>query len=179
LIISKLFPSIPLSNIKLTKFSNLQMGHQAAQCSVGTVNWKNIYGPEAFLLRRPVFWSEIEAAMKAKTIDFKSLEAKAKEYAEARRQGKVPGAVAAPVPPPPQQDPDLPLGWAAAKDSEGKTYYWHRETKKVQWNKPTLEGVEAAAPPAAAGPPAEVKEAEAADGEGEAVKEDEGAAMQE
>ena len=130
------------------------MGHQAAQCSVGTVNWKNMYGPEAFLSRRPVFWSEIEAAMKAKAIDFKDLEAKAKEYAEARRQGKVPGAiaaVAAPVPPPPQQDPDLPPGWAAAKDAQGKAYYWHRETKKTQWNKPTLE--ETAAPEAAAPTP--------------------------
>lgn len=116
-----------------------------------------MYGPEAFLSRRPVFWSEIEAAMKAKAIDFKDLEAKAKEYAEARRQGKVPGAIAvaaAPVPPSPQQDPDLPPGWAAAKDAQGKTYYWHRETKKTQWNKPTLE--DAAAPePAAPTPIAE------------------------
>ena len=121
-----------------------------------------MYGQEAFLLRRPVFWSEIEAAMKAKAIDFKNLEVKAKDYAEARRQGKVPGAAAAPVqPPPPLQDPDLPLGWAAAKDSEGKTYYWHRETKKVQWNKPTLEGVESA--PAVALPLAAPENVEGAD----------------
>lgn len=130
-----------------------------------------MYGQEAFLLRRPVFWSEIEAAMKARAIDFKNLEAKAKEYAEARRQGKVPGAMAAaaaaPVqPPPPRQDPDLPLGWAAAKDSEGKTYYWHRETKKVQWNKPTLEAVEAS--PAAAPPPAAATAAAAAPDDGAA-----------
>jgi hypothetical protein len=146
------------------------MGHQAAQCSVGTVNWKNMYGPEAFLLRRPVFWSEIEAAMKAKTIDFKNLEAKAKEYAEARRQGKVPGAAAAATPVVmAAQDPDLAPGWAAAKDSEGKTYYWHRETKKVQWNKPTLESAEPP-PPAAAQPETATV----------AVKvEDEAAAMQE
>lgn len=155
------------------------MGHQAAQCSVGTVNWKNMYGPEAFLLRRPVFWSEIEAAMKAKAIDFKNLEAKAKEYAAARRQGKVPGAVAvaAPVQPPlPQQDPDLPLGWAAAKDSEGKIYYWHRETKKVQWNKPTLEGTEAAA---AVAPPPAAAAAPAVDGGAAAVGGEDAMAMQE
>lgn len=31
---------------------------------------------------------------------------------------------------------DLPEGWATAKDSNGRIYYWHRETKKVQWQKP-------------------------------------------
>jgi hypothetical protein len=145
-----------------------------------------MYGPEAFVLRRPVFWSEIEAAMKAKTIDFKNLEAKAKEYAEARRQGKVPGAVAvaaAPVAVAPPQDPELLPGWAAAKDSEGKTYYWHRETKKVQWNKPTVESAEAAPAPAPAevaeAQPEAAKAAEKAETEAAEEKGDDDAAMQE
>jgi hypothetical protein len=54
--------------------------------------------------------------------------------------GAVPGATAAVSAPqalPPQDD--LPAGWAAAKDSNGKVYYWHRETKKVQWQKPQTE----------------------------------------
>jgi len=34
-------------------------------------------------------------------------------------------------------EPDLPPGWAAAKDGSGKVYYFHKETKKVQWQKPT------------------------------------------
>ena len=49
------------------------------------------------------------------------------------------GAAAVPVPQAlPAQD-DLPAGWATAKDSNGKVYYWHRETKKVQWQKPQAE----------------------------------------
>lgn len=143
-------PSPPFS------FSLLQMGHQAAQCTVGTVNWRSMYGPESFLLRRPLFWSEIQAMLKAKSINFEDLEAKAKEYAEARLSGKIPdangagaAAAAAPVPP---EEADLPPGWATAKDAEGKTYYWHRETKAVQWDKPTADG---AAPPAAAAPEAQ------------------------
>eukprot|EP00210_Caulerpa_lentillifera_P008111 g7745.t1 len=31
----------------------------------------------------------------------------------------------------------LPPGWATAKDANGRTYYWHRETKATQWDKPT------------------------------------------
>jgi len=47
--------------------------------------------------------------------------------------------------PPPQQavkkarrvvdEPDLPEGWAAA-ESNGKVYYFHKVTKKVQWKRP-------------------------------------------
>lgn len=128
------------------------MGHQAAQCTVGTVNWRNMYGAESFLLRRPIFWSEVEAAMKAKKINFTELEAKAREYAESKASMGAAGqaAAGAPAPTPPVQEADLPPGWATAKDAEGKTYYWHRETKQVQWNKPTLENGTAAAPPPAA-----------------------------
>jgi hypothetical protein len=35
------------------------------------------------------------------------------------------------------EEPDLPEGWAAAKDAQGKVYYWHKETKQVQWQRPT------------------------------------------
>lgn len=31
---------------------------------------------------------------------------------------------------------ELPVGWATAKDSNGRIYYWHKETKATQWNKP-------------------------------------------
>ena len=33
--------------------------------------------------------------------------------------------------------PPLPEGWAAAKDAQGRTYFWHKATKKVQWDRPT------------------------------------------
>lgn len=45
-------------------------------------------------------------------------------------------AVAPPAVPPPEI---LPEGWAATKDGSGKTYYWHRVTKKTQWTKPTAD----------------------------------------
>jgi hypothetical protein len=31
----------------------------------------------------------------------------------------------------------MPEGWAAAKDQQGRTYFWHKVTKKVQWDRPT------------------------------------------
>lgn len=109
---------------------------------VGTVNWRSMYPAESFLLRRPVFQSELDAVKKARTIDFDKLEKHAREYAKLKREGKIPeanGAAKSTVPP----AEDLPPGWAAAKDAQGKVYYWHKETKKVQWNKPTFikEGV--------------------------------------
>lgn len=33
--------------------------------------------------------------------------------------------------------PELPNGWATAKDAQGRVYFWHTTTKKVQWDKPT------------------------------------------
>ncbi len=39
--------------------------------------------------------------------------------------------------------PALPEGWAAAKDAQGRTYFWHKATKKVQWDRPTAESVAA------------------------------------
>jgi hypothetical protein len=123
------------------------MGHQAAQCAVGTVNWRNMYGAESFLLRPPLFWSQIEAAQRAKQINFEDLERRAREYAEGGRQRGFQkpvengGALEVPsssMPKPPQEESDLPPGWATARDAEGKVYYWHRETKAVQWHKPEV-----------------------------------------
>lgn len=33
----------------------------------------------------------------------------------------------------------LPDGWSKEKDSDGRTYYYHRATKKSQWVRPTAE----------------------------------------
>jgi hypothetical protein len=125
------------------------MGHRAAQCDVGTVDWRAMYGPEAFILRPPVFHSDIEAAKRAKQIDYAELEKKAREWAAARAAaaaapgaGATGGAAAA--------DALLP-GWAPAKDAQGRTYFWHRETKAVRWDKPLAAPAPAAAEAAAAG----------------------------
>ena len=49
---------------------------------VGTVNWRQMYGENAFRVARSVFQSDIEAAKKAKQINFAELEKRAKEYAK-------------------------------------------------------------------------------------------------
>lgn len=33
----------------------------------------------------------------------------------------------------------LPEGWGAAKDAQGRTYFWHKSTKKVQWDRPNVD----------------------------------------
>ncbi|KAG2494529.1 hypothetical protein HYH03_007296 [Edaphochlamys debaryana] len=30
----------------------------------------------------------------------------------------------------------LPAGWAVATDASGRTYFWHKKTQKVQWERP-------------------------------------------
>ena len=60
----------------------LQLGHQAAQCTVGTVNWQQMYGEDVFKLKKAVFQSDIDALKKAKEINFTELEKRAKDYAK-------------------------------------------------------------------------------------------------
>lgn len=59
-----------------------QLGHQAAQCTTGTVDWPSIYGPDVFKVRKAVFQSDIDAAKKAKQINFEDLERRARNYAK-------------------------------------------------------------------------------------------------
>lgn len=60
------------------------MGHQAANCTNGTVNWRRLYGDEAFRLKAPVYPSDEDRAKKAREVDFKALEEQAKEWAKVR-----------------------------------------------------------------------------------------------
>lgn len=157
-----------------------QLGHQAANCSTGTVNWKNMYGAKAFLIQPTIFQSDLEDIRNRKRVSMKGLEADVEQYVKKKQEGedvsrlqhefrnhvhpsRIPGmgrgniingmpvagtsgaatvggggATAVSAPQAPAQD-DLPAGWATAKDSNGKMYYWHRETKKVQWQKPQTE----------------------------------------
>jgi hypothetical protein len=159
------------------------MGHRAAQCDVGTVDWRAMYGPEAFVLRPPVFHSDLEAAKRAKQIDYVELEKKAREWAAARAAAAAapgagaPGGAAAAA-----ADALLP-GWAPTKDAQGRTYFWHRETKAVRWDKPLLHppaaapAAEGAAAPGADGAAAPAGEAAGAEG-GDAVAAEGAAPMQ-
>ena len=200
-----------------------QLGHQAAQCTTGTVNWQALYGDNVFAIAPTVYQSDLDAAKKARQVDFEELELRAKDYAKASRATGwlparrpppcmicgLPSAVcgsraaaqlhspAAAItalavlqmvaegggPPPSQQAAqqhlqqqqqqqqqggapavapaapvdeeaearkreaaaDLPEGWAVALDAQKKPYFWHKATKKVQWDKPTASDTPAAA----------------------------------
>ncbi|KAI7836689.1 hypothetical protein COHA_009465 [Chlorella ohadii] len=117
-----------------------------------------MYGENAFTIRPAVFQSDIDRAKKAKQVNFEDLERRARDYAKMRLEGPAPAqqpAAAAPAAqqPPPGDDPkkkaeeerrkeaekDLPEGWAVAFDAQKKPYFWHKQTKKVQWDKPTAD----------------------------------------
>ncbi|KAL3149148.1 hypothetical protein ABBQ32_001983 [Trebouxia sp. C0010 RCD-2024] len=142
-----------------------QVGHQAAQCTNGTINWKGIYGEDAFVLKEPLYHSDYSRIAKEKQVDLTALEARARQYAKEKCtaagmdydevvtqavvwQGAVTAAgdtaSAAPVTQDAEDKPSagdaqesLPEGWSEAKDQQQRTYYWHTKTKKVQWERPT------------------------------------------
>ena len=62
----------------------LQLGHQAAQCNIGTINWKRIFGEQAFKLRGPLYFSEIDRKLARKNVNHEELEKRAIEYAKVR-----------------------------------------------------------------------------------------------
>jgi len=143
-----------------------QVGHQAAQCTNGTINWKGIYGEEAFILKEPLYHSDYTRMAEEKKVDLQDLEARATEFAkkacstagldydevisqavvwQAPVTSGADGASAVKqdgddVKPQTAQEP-LPEGWAEAKDGQQRTYFWHTKTKKVQWERPTAQSV--------------------------------------
>ena len=60
----------------------MQVGHQAAQCTNGTINWKGIYGEDAFKLKEPLYHSDYSRIAKEKQVDLTALEARAQQYAK-------------------------------------------------------------------------------------------------
>ena len=74
----------------------MQLGHQAANCTNGTINWKQIYGDEAFRLKAPLYESDFERLRKAKQVDYEGLERRAKEYAKVRASHATPAYSAQP-----------------------------------------------------------------------------------
>eukprot|EP00891_Asterochloris_glomerata_P001885 jgi/Astpho2/1885/Aster-x0085 len=135
------------------------MGHQAAQCTNSSINWKGLYGENAFKVKGVLFPSEVYAMEAAKKVDQKDLLERATAYAKEKcaAAGLDYEAVCAGqtvfqeiVNPNPKQpvkkeikpDPGagaLPENWSEAKDAQGRVYFWHTKTKKVQWDRPTAD----------------------------------------
>lgn len=139
-----------------------QVGHQAAQCTNGTINWKGIYGDDAFKLKEPLYHSDYSRIAEDKKVDLTALEARARQYAKEKCAAagldydgvldqsvvwegsaadtnngatlKLDGDV---KPAAGDAQEPLPEGWSEAKDQQQRTYYWHTKTKKVQWERPT------------------------------------------
>ena len=174
-----------------------QLGHQAATCCNGSVDFKVVYGgPEHFLRTGTVYPSDVYAIQRRKKVS--SMDALDRDVEKWRQvdvagrtglvregmehskhvmvggmtmvggmmgrtmggmMGGMVGHPPGPHRPHPQQqppgqqpgqqqavkkarrvvdEPDLPEGWAAA-ESNGKVYYFHKVTKKVQWKRPGAE----------------------------------------
>lgn len=60
----------------------MQLGHQAANCKTGTIPWRIVFGDEAFLVRKPVFWTDVLAKREAKRVDLEKLKEVAVRYAQ-------------------------------------------------------------------------------------------------
>jgi hypothetical protein len=64
-------------------------------CPNGTVNWKAIYGEEAFILKPPVYESELRARRQRKDVNIDELEKRAQEFAKVGVMSTDRGAAAA------------------------------------------------------------------------------------
>ena len=81
------FTHVAAHSTFLTRFSlhdvcAAQLGHQAVNCTNGTINWRQIYGDEAFRLKPAIFPSDVDRAKKEKEIDVEALERQAREFAQ-------------------------------------------------------------------------------------------------
>ncbi|PSC73831.1 E3 ubiquitin-ligase Su(dx) [Micractinium conductrix] len=73
-----------------------QVGHQAANCTTGTVNWRALYGEHAFVMKPARFWSDEQKAKEAKLVNAEELEQRARDYAKMRAEGGAPPQLAPP-----------------------------------------------------------------------------------
>ena len=64
----------------MTFTASLQLGHQAINCTNGTINWKQIYGEESFKLKAPIYPSDYDAIKKAKMVDVDKFAKLAQEW---------------------------------------------------------------------------------------------------
>ena len=59
-----------------------KFGAPATQNANGTINWRALYGEEAFRLNPPLYESELQKIRASAGPDLKSIEQQAKEFAE-------------------------------------------------------------------------------------------------
>lgn len=52
------------------------------ECPNGTVNWKQIYGEDAFILRPPIYESQLREKRRMRTVDEAGLRERAEAYAK-------------------------------------------------------------------------------------------------
>lgn len=71
-----------ITQVTWNTIAGAQVGHQAAQCTNGTINWKGIYGDDAFVLKEPLYHSDYSRIAKEKQVDLTALEARAQQYAK-------------------------------------------------------------------------------------------------
>ena len=57
-----------LCQCKVRPFLLSQLGHQASVCTNGTINWKQIYGDDAFRLKQPIYESDYQKLREAKKV---------------------------------------------------------------------------------------------------------------
>lgn len=75
----------PAANFMTPRAYAMQLGHQAINCTNGTINWKQIYGEESFKLKAPVYPSEYDAYRKGKQVDAKKMKELAEEWRKVRK----------------------------------------------------------------------------------------------
>lgn len=62
----------------------LQLGHQAAVCPNGTIDWRAVYGDRAFIVTPPIYpdhWKQLTTPLK---IDVDDIGKQAESYREVR-----------------------------------------------------------------------------------------------
>jgi len=62
------------------------MGHQAANCKTGTIKFREVFGDDAFIMRRSVFSTDMAATRAARQVEYDVLSADALEYARAQAE---------------------------------------------------------------------------------------------
>jgi hypothetical protein len=75
---------LPASSMLRLAARGAQLGHQAVNCTNGTINWRQIYGDEAFKLKPAIFPSDVDRAKKEKQVDIDALEKQAREFVRVR-----------------------------------------------------------------------------------------------
>lgn len=132
-----------------------QEGHQAANCANGTVQWREKFGDDAFILREErVHCEEPEP-------DYEAMTVKARAYAQAKIAGDaavtlgalihtaqaefahcIPIAAPAPAAAPPAAaapagvPPKTFAGWTTYYDPMGRPYYHNSGTEQTLWEMP-------------------------------------------